>query len=136
MHVSLLEHQLIYCTRRISRIKTRGVHKIIKFCSFKNYTVDAYKTALKKINFLNYEIFRFLSENNGSHWQCKIKWVKGNIQTWFNEEVLKQLSLRGKLFWLFSEGKLLKNNGKPISLLFKFFNPWSVSHKKYLKKKK
>lgn len=59
MHVSLLEHQLIYCTRRISRIKTRGVHKIIKFCSFKNYTVDAYKTALKKITFLNYEYSDF-----------------------------------------------------------------------------
>ena len=57
MNVGLSDHQLIQCTRRISRVKTGGVHKKIKFSSLKNYTVDAYKNALRKINFPNYEYF-------------------------------------------------------------------------------
>ena len=35
--VGLSDHQLIFCTRKISRIK-RGMHKHIKFCSFKHYS--------------------------------------------------------------------------------------------------
>ena len=38
----LSDHQLIYCTRKISRIKTKGVHRNIKFYSLQNYMVDAY----------------------------------------------------------------------------------------------
>ena len=53
MNVGLSDHQLIYCTRKISRVKTGGVHKKIKFRSLKNYAIDAYKNALKKINFAN-----------------------------------------------------------------------------------
>ena len=37
MNVGLSDHQLIYCTRKISRVKTGGVRKKIKFCSVKNY---------------------------------------------------------------------------------------------------
>ena len=55
MNAGLSDHQLIYYTRKISRVKTEGVHKKIKFRSLKNYAVDAYKNALRKINFSNYE---------------------------------------------------------------------------------
>ena len=57
INVGLSDHQLIYCTRKISRIKTGGVHKEVKFRSLKNYAVYAYKNALRKINFQNYEYF-------------------------------------------------------------------------------
>ena len=57
INVGLSDHQLIYCTRKIGRIKTVGVHKKIKFRSRKNYAVDAYKNALRKINFPNCEYF-------------------------------------------------------------------------------
>ena len=40
--IGLSDHQLIYCTRKISRIK-RGPHKQIKFRSFKHYTVDLFE---------------------------------------------------------------------------------------------
>ena len=50
-NVSVSDNQLIYCTRKINKIKTAGVHKYRTFCSFKNYTVDTYKHALKKVNF-------------------------------------------------------------------------------------
>ena len=57
MNVVLSDHQPIYCTRKVSRVKTGDVHKNIKFCSLKNYAVDAYNNALKKINFPNYVYF-------------------------------------------------------------------------------
>ena len=41
LNVTLPDHQLIYCTRKITRIK-RGGHKQITFHSFKNYTTDGY----------------------------------------------------------------------------------------------
>ena len=89
MNVGLSDHQLIYCTRKISRVKTRGVHKIIRFCSLKNYAVDAYKNALKKINFPNYEYFQDVNWTYSDFFQklmtgidnvaaCKTKRVKVN----------------------------------------------------------
>ena len=55
--VGISDHQLIFCTRKISHLKTGGVHKYLNFRSFKNYTVDSYKEALKQLDFPNYESF-------------------------------------------------------------------------------
>ena len=55
--VGVSDHQLIFCTRKISRIKTGGTHKCLNFRSLKNYTTDYYKEALKQIDFPNYENF-------------------------------------------------------------------------------
>ena len=57
LNVGLSDYQLICCTRKVSRVKSGGVHEKIKFHSLKNYAVDAYNNALKKINFSNYEYF-------------------------------------------------------------------------------
>ena len=59
--VGLSDHQLIFCTRKISRIK-RGAHKHIKFCSFKHYSADLFKEALTSINFPNYLNFNDTTE--------------------------------------------------------------------------
>ena len=48
INVGLSDYQRSHYTRKISRIKTGGVDKNIKFRSMKNYTVDAYKNALRK----------------------------------------------------------------------------------------
>ena len=61
-NVSVSDNQLIYCARKINKIKTEGVHKHINFRSFKKYTFDAYKDALKKVNFPNYELFNDVDE--------------------------------------------------------------------------
>ena len=50
VNVGLSDYQLIYCTRKTSRIKTEVCTKN-KFRSLKNYAVDAYKKALSKRNF-------------------------------------------------------------------------------------
>ena len=89
MNVGLLDHQLTYCTRKISGVKTGVVHKKIKFRSLKDYTVDAYKNALKKINFPNYEYFQDVNWTYSDFFQklmtgidnvaaCKTKRVKVN----------------------------------------------------------
>ena len=117
MNVGLSDHQLIYCIRKISRVKTRGVHKIIRFCSRKNYAVDAYKNALKKINFPNYEYFEDVNWAYPDFFQklmtvtnnvapCKTKRVKGNTQNWFDREVLQKLRSRDKLSKAFKKARL------------------------------
>ena len=55
------DHQLIYCPRKISRIK-RGSHKQTKFRSFKHYTVDLFEQELSKLNFPNYQNFNDINE--------------------------------------------------------------------------
>ena len=43
--VGISDHQLIFCTRKISRLKTGGIHMYLNFRLFKN-TVDSYKKTL------------------------------------------------------------------------------------------
>ena len=38
--VGICNHQLIFCTHKISRLKTDGIHKYLNFRSFKNYTTE------------------------------------------------------------------------------------------------
>ena len=47
--VEISDHYLIFSTRKILRLKTGGTHKYLNFRSFKNYTVDSYKEALKQL---------------------------------------------------------------------------------------
>ena len=43
INVGVSDHQLIFCKRKISKIKTGGAHKYLNFHSLKNYTADYYK---------------------------------------------------------------------------------------------
>ena len=91
INVSVSDHQLIYYTRKINKIKTGGVHKHITFRSFKKYTTDVYKDALKKVNFSNYELFNDVNGAYSNFFQkirividsiapCKTKRVKANTE--------------------------------------------------------
>ena len=55
------DHQLIFCKRKISRIK-RGTHSHIKFRSFKDYSADLFKETLTSVNFPNYLNFNDATE--------------------------------------------------------------------------
>ena len=59
--ISLSDHELIYCTRKISGIK-RGSHKQIQFCSFKLYMVNLFEQKLSKLNFPNYQNYNEINE--------------------------------------------------------------------------
>ena len=53
----LSDHQLIYCTRKITRTKS-NVHKYIKTRSLKNYSQTLFLDKLKKANFPDYSKFK------------------------------------------------------------------------------
>ena len=107
--VGLFGHQLIFCTRKISRIKTGGVHKYLNFRSLKKYTTNYYKYALKQVAFPNYKNFGDVNETYSNFFHklltvigkiapYKSKQVKGNTKKWLDDEVLEKLNLINKLF--------------------------------------
>ena len=51
--LGLSDHQLIYCTRKATRIKMHK-HTFIKIRTFKNYTKQLFLDKLSKIKFPNY----------------------------------------------------------------------------------
>ena len=121
--VGLSDHQLIYCTRKFSHTKL-GTHKQITFLSLKNYTAEAYKEALGKVCFPDYENFSDVNKAYENFIQklmsvidklarFKTKRVKGNSQEWFDGEVLESIALRDKLLKKFKRSKL--NVDKEIS---------------------
>ena len=114
--MGLSNHQLIYCTRKSSGTKAR-IYKQITFCSLKSDTAEAYKGALGKVYFPNYENFSDVNKAYENFIQklmsvidklapFKTKRVKGNSQEWFDGEVLESIALRDKLFKKFKRSKL------------------------------
>ena len=105
LNVGLSDHQLIYCTRKITRIK-RGGHKRIKSRSFKNYTMDGYEKVLAEINFLLYKnlgnayssFIQKLREVIDKVAPVKNKRIKRNSQEWFDSKVSEKLIMWDKLF--------------------------------------
>ena len=114
---------LVYLTINLSTVQ----EKLIKskqevftnrtFRSFKNYTVDAYKDALNKVNFPNYELFNDVNEAFSNFFEktriivggiapFKTKRVKTNTQKWFDWEVLENINTRDKFFKKFKESRL------------------------------
>ena len=54
--IGVSDHQLIYCTRKLSHSKTNA-HKQIKMRSLKNDTIDAFYLLLSDATFPTYEHF-------------------------------------------------------------------------------
>ena len=95
--ISLSDHQLIYCTRKISRIK-RGSHKQILFRLFKHYTVDLFEQELSKLNFPSYQNYNEINEAYNDFIQ-KIMSVTGKVAPIKERRLNKTLrnGLMGKL---------------------------------------
>ena len=83
---------LVYLTIGLSTVQEKlikskwGVHKHIIFRLFKKYTVDAYKDALKKVNFPNYELFNDVNEAYSNFFQ-KIRIVVDSIAPYKTKRV-------------------------------------------------
>ena len=106
--ISFSDHQLIYCTKKISRIK-RGSNKQIQFRSYKNYTVDLFQQGLSKLNFPNYQTYNEINETYNDFIQkimsvidkvapIKEKLVKQISQEWFDGEIADEIKNHDKLF--------------------------------------
>ena len=117
--IGISDHQLIFCTRKTLKTKT-GSHKQISFHSLKNFSVVAYKEALKKVKYPNYENFININEAYSNFIQkitsvidevapCKTKRVKGNSKEWFDSVVSEEINNRDKVFKKFKKSRLPLN---------------------------
>ena len=90
INVGLSDHQLI-ALGKLVELKMKLCTKKKKFRSLKNYAVDDYKNALRKINSPNYKNFEDVNQVYSDFFQilmividnaapCKTKRVKGNTQ--------------------------------------------------------
>ena len=107
-NVELYDHQQIYCTKKITRIR-RGGYKQIKLCSFKNYTIGDYEKALIQINFAEYKIFDNVNDgySNFIHilmeaiekvMPVKSKKSQRNFQECFHSDISEKLIIWDKRF--------------------------------------
>ena len=114
--VGLSDHQFIYCTRKISRIK-RDTHKETRFRSLKNYSADIYGEALGRVDFANYNNFENINDAYSNFIQkvvgaidlvgpIKSRRIKQNSQEWFDGEVAEKISVCDKLFKKLKKSKL------------------------------
>ena len=106
--IGLSDHQLIFCTRKVSHTKSHG-HKHIIIRSMKNYTIDLYLESLRKLSFPNYE--HFIDVNTAySDFTEKIMGVINDIaplkeirakkrtEERFDGEIAESITIRDKLF--------------------------------------
>ena len=114
VNTSLSDHQFIFCTRKIKRVKTNN-HKQTSFRSLKNYSMENLEQELRKIAFSNYEKF---SDVNSAYSDLvnKITQVLNNLapyrtirvknqsNEWFDGDLAEQIM--DKLFKKFKKSKL------------------------------
>ena len=116
VNTGISDHQLIYCTRKILRTKLNK-HNQIQVRSLKNYSAEAFKSALEKINFPNYDIFssinvaytdllKKISDTLDNIAPIKEIRVKNNTQDWFDNEVNEAIKIRDKFFKKFKKSYL------------------------------
>ena len=95
--VELSNHQLIYCTRKLSPTKVE-THEQITFRSLENYAAEAYKESLGKENFSDmnkaYENFiQKLVSVIDKLAPFKTKRLKGHSQEWLDGKFLESIAL-------------------------------------------
>ena len=114
--VGLSDHQILYWTREISRIK-RSTHKEIRCRSLKNYSADIYEEALGRVDFPNYNNFENINDAYSNFIQkvmgvidlvapIKSRQIRQNSQEWFDGKVAEKISVGDKLFKRFKKSKL------------------------------
>ena len=110
------DHQLIFCTRKKTKIKVND-HKQITFRCFKNYSEKTFDEALEKISFPDYEIFldidtaykdffSKLSEVVNKMAPEKTKRLKNSTQEWYDGEIIGAMSDRDELLKKFKTSRL------------------------------
>ena len=98
--VGLPDHQIIYCTRKIFRIK-RGTHKQIRCRSLKNFSADIYEEALGRLHFPNCHNFENIKDTYSNFIQkvmgvidlvapIILRRITQNPQEWVDGEVAEK----------------------------------------------
>ena len=110
--VGISDHQLIYCTRKMKRIK-HSMHIQIQVRSLKKYSAGIFTNALKTVQFPNYKIFsdvnvaysdllNKISDTVDSVAPIKKTRIKNNTQEWFDNEIAEAIKIREKYFKMFT----------------------------------
>ena len=113
--VGISDHQLIYCTRKIKRIK-HNMHNQIQVRSLKKYSAEIFTNALKTVQFPNYNIFSnvnvayadLLNKISDTIDVAPIKEIriKNSTQKWFDNEIAGAIKTRDKYFKKFKKANL------------------------------
>ena len=114
--VGISDHQLIYCTRKIKRIK-HNMHNQIQVRSLKKYSAEIFTNALKTVQFPNYNIFsnvniaysdllNKISDTIDNVAPIKEIRIKNNTQEWFDNEIAEAIKTREKYFKKFKKSNL------------------------------
>ena len=104
--VGISNHQLIYCTRKIKRIK-HNRHNQIQVRSLKKYSGEIFTNSLKTVQFLNYNIFSNVNvaysdlvnkilDTIDNVAPIKEIRIKNNTQDWFDNEIAEAIKTREK----------------------------------------
>ena len=112
----LSDHQLIFCTRKLNKIKT-GSTKYLSFRSMKKYTKELFIKNLDVVNFPNYENFQDTNLANSDFLNkltkvindiapTKQSKVKNRSQEWFDGQIAEKISIRDKLFKKLKKSRL------------------------------
>ena len=118
------DHQLIFCTRKFSRIKT-GTHKHIKFRLFEHYSADLFKETLASINFNDateaYDNFiQKIMVATDKVAPIKERRIKHNSQEGFDGEISQAIENRDKLLKKIKRSRhiSIRNCGKQLDIRY------------------
>ena len=120
INVGLSDHQLIYCTRKITRTRL-NTHKYVKMRSLKYYSEDLYVKKLKEIDFPEYSNIKDINEAYSDFTgkvasvideiaPIKEVRVKSNSQDWFDAEINEEIERRDKLLTKFKKSRSHSDN--------------------------
>ena len=120
VNVGLSDHQLIYCTRKITRTRLNA-HKYVKMRSLKYYSEDLYVKKPKEVDFPDYSNFKDINEGYSDFTEkvasvideiapIKEVRVKSNSQDWFDAEINEEIERRDKLLAKFKKSRSHSNN--------------------------
>ena len=114
--IGISNHQSIYCTIKIKRIKPNK-HNQIQVRSLKKYSAEFFTNALKTVQFPNYNIFsninfaysnllNKISNIIDNFAPIKKIRIKNNTQDWFYNETAEAIAIREKYFKKFKKSNL------------------------------
>ena len=120
VNVGLSDHQLIYCTRKITQTRLNA-HKYVKMRSLKYYSEDLYVKKLKEIDFPDYSNFKDINETYSDFTEkvasvideiapIKEVRVKRNSQDWFDAEINEEIERWDKLLAKFKKSRSDSDN--------------------------
>ena len=120
VNVGLSDHQLIYCTKTITRTRLNA-HKYVKMRSLKYYSEDLFVKKLKEIDFPDYSNFKDINEAYSDFTgkvasvideiaPIKEVRVKSNSQDWFDAEINEEIERRDKLLAKFKKSRSHSDN--------------------------